>query len=69
MNEQAVRAIFDGQRLQSLDKLRDLVKSNGPAIAQAIFTDFEVGFVDVFERLGPPWGRLASFVTQVFTKR
>jgi len=30
---------------------------------------YKVGFVNVFERLGPPWGRLASFVTQVFTKR
>jgi coniferyl-aldehyde dehydrogenase len=54
MNEQALRAIFDGQRLasrgqtaptlnsrrRSLDKLRDLVKSNGPAIARAISADF-----------------------------
>jgi coniferyl-aldehyde dehydrogenase len=54
MNEQAVRAIFDGQRhasrhlpaptlsqrLESLDKLRDLVKSNGPAVAAAISADF-----------------------------
>jgi coniferyl-aldehyde dehydrogenase len=54
MNEQAVQAIFDGQRhasrrqtapaltqrLQSLDKLRDLVKANGPAIAAAISADF-----------------------------
>jgi coniferyl-aldehyde dehydrogenase len=54
MDEQAVRAIFDGQRhasrhqpaptltqrLHSLDKLRDLVKTNGPAIAAAISTDF-----------------------------
>jgi coniferyl-aldehyde dehydrogenase len=54
MNEQAVRAIFDGQRhasrhlpaptltqrLQSLDKLSDLVKNNGPAVAAAISADF-----------------------------
>jgi len=30
---------------------------------------YKVGFINVFERLGPPWGRLASFVTQVFTGR
>jgi coniferyl-aldehyde dehydrogenase len=30
---------------------------------------YKVGFVNVFERLGPPWGRLANLVTQVFTKR
>jgi coniferyl-aldehyde dehydrogenase len=54
MDEPAVRAIFDGQRLasrtqpaptliqrrQSLDKLRDLVKTNGPAIARVISSDF-----------------------------
>jgi coniferyl-aldehyde dehydrogenase len=54
MNEQAVRAMFDGQRhasrhlpaptltqrLQSLDKLSDLVKNNGPAVAAAISADF-----------------------------
>jgi coniferyl-aldehyde dehydrogenase len=54
MNEQAVRAIFDGQRhasrhlpaptltqrMRSLDKLSDLVKTNGPAVAAAISADF-----------------------------
>jgi coniferyl-aldehyde dehydrogenase len=30
---------------------------------------YKVGFVNVFERLGPPWGRLASLVTKVFVKR
>jgi coniferyl-aldehyde dehydrogenase len=54
MNEQAVRAIFDGQRhasrhlpaptltqrQESLDKLRDLIKTNGPAVAAAISADF-----------------------------
>jgi coniferyl-aldehyde dehydrogenase len=54
MNDPAARAIFDvqrlasrtrrppthDQRLQSLDKLRELVKSNGSAIAQAISADF-----------------------------
>jgi coniferyl-aldehyde dehydrogenase len=30
---------------------------------------YNVGFVNVFERLGPPWGRLASLVTKVFVKR
>jgi coniferyl-aldehyde dehydrogenase len=54
VNEPAVRAIFDeqrlasrhqaaptsSQRLQSLDKLRDLVQSHGAAIAQAICEDY-----------------------------
>jgi coniferyl-aldehyde dehydrogenase len=30
---------------------------------------YKVGFVNVFERLGPPWGRLASLVTKVFVNR
>jgi coniferyl-aldehyde dehydrogenase len=30
---------------------------------------YKVGFVNVFERLGPPWGRLASLVTKIFVKR
>jgi coniferyl-aldehyde dehydrogenase len=30
---------------------------------------YKVGFINVFERLGPPWGRMASLVTQMFTKR
>jgi coniferyl-aldehyde dehydrogenase len=30
---------------------------------------YKVGFINVFERLGPPWGRLANLVAQVFTRR
>ncbi|HMH87798.1 MAG TPA: coniferyl aldehyde dehydrogenase [Steroidobacteraceae bacterium] len=30
---------------------------------------YKVGFVNVFERLGPPWGRLATLVTKIFVKR